>query len=179
MTANPTTPFVAILKTNAALGLRPNLTHPCGSILLNQPAPLFCCRGTTETNTLAWCCGLSNAPLWCFVTAKRTLFGFTRTKRTIGAEPDPNAPHSADNNHQTQPYVAVMVVLAAVGRQPKRRGREKAQVGASGVDRVTRKLFEAHRKTPPEKFSGGGEVVPCGGRGGRRWAAGKGRGERD
>ncbi|GJV29105.1 hypothetical protein Tco_1385553 [Tanacetum coccineum] len=56
-----------------------------------------------------------------------------------------------------------MVVLAAVGQQPKRRGREKAQVGASGVDRVTRKLFEAHRKTPPEKFSGGGEVVPCGG----------------
>ncbi|GJR44313.1 reverse transcriptase domain-containing protein [Tanacetum coccineum] len=75
--------------------------------------------------------------------------------------------------------VAVMVVLAAVGQQPKRRGREKAQVGASGVDRVTRKLFEAHRKTPPEKFSGGGDVVAGGGRGGRRWAAENGRGERD
>ncbi|GJR69281.1 hypothetical protein Tco_0015346 [Tanacetum coccineum] len=39
---------------------------------------------------------------------------------------------------------------------------------ASGVDgrldRVTRKLFEAHRKTPPEKFSGGGDVVAGGGR---------------
>ncbi|GJY25117.1 hypothetical protein Tco_0399843 [Tanacetum coccineum] len=62
-------------------------------------------------------------------------------------------------------------------------GREKARVGASGVDgrvyRVMRKLFEAHRKTPPEKFSGGGDVVAGGGRGGRRCAAGNGRGERD
>ncbi|GJR70580.1 hypothetical protein Tco_0016645 [Tanacetum coccineum] len=61
-----------------------------------------------------------------------------------------------------------MVVLAAVGQQPERRGREKARVGASGVDgrvdRVTRKLFEAHRKTPPEKFFGGGDVVAGGGR---------------
>ncbi|GKE87009.1 hypothetical protein Tco_1564484, partial [Tanacetum coccineum] len=79
--------------------------------------------------------------------------------------------------------VTAMVVLVAVGQQPERRGREKARVGASGVDgrvdRVTRKLFEAHQKTPPEKFSGGGDVVAGGGRGGRRWAAGKGRGERD
>ncbi|GKF86288.1 hypothetical protein Tco_0254115, partial [Tanacetum coccineum] len=63
--------------------------------------------------------------------------------------------------------VAVMVVLAAVEQQPEMRGREKARVGASGVDgwvdRVTRKLFEAHRKTPPEKFSGGGRVAGCGG----------------
>ncbi|GKE26976.1 hypothetical protein Tco_1442360 [Tanacetum coccineum] len=63
------------------------------------------------------------------------------------------------------------------------RGREKARVGASGVDgrvdRVTRKLFEAHRKTSPEKFSDGGDVVAGGSRGGRRRAAENGRGERD
>ncbi|GJV95250.1 hypothetical protein Tco_1546827, partial [Tanacetum coccineum] len=46
-------------------------------------------------------------------------------------------------------------------------GGKTARAGASGVDgrvdRVTRKLFEAHRKTPPEKFFGGGDVVAGGG----------------
>ncbi|GJY11613.1 hypothetical protein Tco_0380922 [Tanacetum coccineum] len=232
--------------------MRPNPTHPCGAILLNQPAPLFCCRGTTETNTLAWCCGLSNAPLWCLVTAKRTLLGFTRTKRTIGAEPDPNAPHGADNNHQTQPYVAfatetntprcdstkcalwlrdshpntpppaiiqpthpfcvytktkrvlgasqqpnvplswwfkttrtlgrwrllsggggvavdgdddevmMMVVVETRLRQPEGERPVETHVLGDQVDPVTRKLFGFGRKSPSEKFSGGGVVAVAG-----------------
>ncbi|GKD10340.1 hypothetical protein Tco_1190025, partial [Tanacetum coccineum] len=47
-------------------------------------------------------------------------------------------------------------------------GEGKTASDASGVDgrvdRVTRKLFEAHRKTPPENFSGGGAMVAGGGR---------------
>ncbi|GJU32526.1 hypothetical protein Tco_1176115 [Tanacetum coccineum] len=69
--------------------------------------------------------------------------------------------------------VAVMVVLAAVGQQPERRGREKARVGASGVDgrvdRVTRKLFEAHKKTLPEKFSARRHGGTARWQGGRLW----------
>ncbi|GKA48491.1 hypothetical protein Tco_0741449, partial [Tanacetum coccineum] len=62
---------------------------------------------------------------------------------------------------------------------------KKARVGASGVDgrvdRVTRRLFEAHRKTPPEKFFGGGAMVADGGRvvgGGGGLAGNNGEGER-
>ncbi|GKA99755.1 putative reverse transcriptase domain-containing protein, partial [Tanacetum coccineum] len=59
-------------------------------------------------------------------------------------------------------------------------GEGKTASGASGVDgrvdRVTRKLFEAHRKTPPEKFSGGGAMVAGDGRvagGGGGWGEGR------
>ncbi|GJW42317.1 hypothetical protein Tco_0071116 [Tanacetum coccineum] len=48
---------------------------------------------------------------------------------------------------------------------PREEGEGKSASGVDGrVDRVTRKLFEAHRKTPPEKFSGGGDMVAGGGR---------------
>ncbi|GKE21631.1 hypothetical protein Tco_1433143 [Tanacetum coccineum] len=30
------------------------------------------------------------------------------------------------------------------------------------IDRLTRSIFGVHRKTPPEKFSGGGDVVVAG-----------------
>ncbi|GKB11452.1 hypothetical protein Tco_0845375 [Tanacetum coccineum] len=56
------------------------------------------------------------------------------------------------------------------GTTAEEEGEGKSVSGASGVDgrvdRVTRKLFEAHRKTPPEKFSGGGAMVAGGGGGG-------------
>ncbi|GJW59861.1 hypothetical protein Tco_0109196 [Tanacetum coccineum] len=59
--------------------------------------------------------------------------------------------------------VAVVVVLAAVGQQPERRGENASGVDGR-LDRVTRKLFEAHRKTPLEKFFGSGDMVAGGGR---------------
>ncbi|GJX03802.1 hypothetical protein Tco_0189718 [Tanacetum coccineum] len=57
-----------------------------------------------------------------------------------------------------------------------RRGERCVEVrdDVGWVDRKKRKLFEAHRKTPPEKFSGGG------GRNGRRrwwWGGGRIKGE--
>ncbi|GJW16041.1 hypothetical protein Tco_0020174, partial [Tanacetum coccineum] len=47
------------------------------------------------------------------------------------------------------------------------------------IDRLTRIIFGVHRKTPPEKFSGGGEVVVAGmlageEGGGRRWGLSEG-----
>ncbi|GJY35073.1 putative reverse transcriptase domain-containing protein [Tanacetum coccineum] len=48
---------------------------------------------------------------------------------------------------------------------PREEGEGKSASGVDGrVDRVMRKLFEAHRKTPPKKFSGGGAMVAGGGR---------------
>ncbi|GJY08821.1 hypothetical protein Tco_0375875, partial [Tanacetum coccineum] len=74
--------------------------------------------------------------------------------------------------------VTAMVVLVAVGQQPEERKKRRVEESEydERIDRVTRKLFEAHRKTPPEKFSGGGDVVAAAG---WRWAAGNRRGERD
>ncbi|GJT39480.1 hypothetical protein Tco_0939345 [Tanacetum coccineum] len=58
-----------------------------------------------------------------------------------------------------------MVVLVAVGQQPERRQRrvEESEYDER-VNRAKRNHFGLHRKTPPEKFSGGGDVVVDGGR---------------
>ncbi|GJS22335.1 hypothetical protein Tco_0450967 [Tanacetum coccineum] len=94
--------------------------------------------------------------------------------------------------------VAVMVVLAAVGQQPERRGREKRECGGGMVrgchgwlperggwrvaasklvdriDPVTRSLFGVGQKTLPEKFSGGGWPEKVAVAGGDRVAGGGG-----
>ncbi|GJU66960.1 integrase, catalytic region, zinc finger, CCHC-type containing protein [Tanacetum coccineum] len=97
----------------------------------------------------------------------------------------------AQPDTEAQPIFAILALFAPYRccnpATSNRQGDGVAVVYDDGVaaavaadsDRVTRKLFEAHRKTPPEKFSGGGDVVAGGGRGGRRWAAGNGRGERE
>ncbi|GJY18404.1 hypothetical protein Tco_0389895 [Tanacetum coccineum] len=183
---NPTAPFAAILKPNAALGLRPNPTHRCGAILLNQPAPLFCCRGTTETNTPSrGGVGLSthlvgdhvtvqthllglytktNGPR-CFTTTNVTLDPWWfKTTRTLGrwrllsggggvvVDGDDGVGYDDDGDGE----VAVMVVLAAVGQQPERMGREKARVGRvevdGGVNRVTVSFLKLTGKLRRKSF---------------------------
>ncbi|GJX60787.1 hypothetical protein Tco_0292177 [Tanacetum coccineum] len=61
--------------------------------------------------------------------------------------------------------VTAMVVLVAVGQQPEMRQRrvEESEYDER-VDRAKRNHFGLHRKTPPEKFFGGGDVVAGGGR---------------
>ncbi|GJU85257.1 hypothetical protein Tco_1292803 [Tanacetum coccineum] len=72
--------------------------------------------------------------------------------------------HGDDNNRGGW----VMVVLAAVGEQPERRGetRVRASDVVGWVDRKKRNTLGVRRKNPPEKFSGGGVVAVAGI---RRW----------
>ncbi|GJU42178.1 hypothetical protein Tco_1195135 [Tanacetum coccineum] len=87
-------------------------------------------------------------------------------------EPPPYGGGLGDNNNQrTRLFLFECGGDGGVGCGGTAAGEEgegKTASGASGVDgrvdRVTRKLFEAHRKTPPEKFSGGGAMVAGGGR---------------
>ncbi|GKB83315.1 hypothetical protein Tco_0950210, partial [Tanacetum coccineum] len=99
-------------------------------------------------------------------------------------EPPPYGGGLGDNNNQRTRLFSFRVLPAKKrtlgggdggvgcgGTAAGEEGEGKTASGASGVDarvdRVTRKLFEAHRKTPPEKFSGGGAMVAGGG-----WVAG-------
>ncbi|GKA52049.1 putative reverse transcriptase domain-containing protein, partial [Tanacetum coccineum] len=52
----------------------------------------------------------------------------------------------------------------AAGEEGEGKTRVRASECDGRVDRVTRKLFEAHQKTLPEKFSGSGDMVAGGGR---------------
>ncbi|GJY89524.1 hypothetical protein Tco_0504720 [Tanacetum coccineum] len=141
--------------------------------------------------TLVVSCDCQTHPTWFYTKTKRVLGALQqpnvplswwfKTTRTLGrwrllsggggvvVDGDDGVGYDDDGDGE----VAVMVVLAAVGQQPERRGREKARVGASGVDgrvdRVTRKLFEAHKKTLPEKFSARRHGGTARWQGGRRW----------
>ncbi|GKD18735.1 hypothetical protein Tco_1207893, partial [Tanacetum coccineum] len=42
------------------------------------------------------------------------------------------------------------------------RWRVKEREVVGWIDRLTRSIFGVHQKTPPEKFSGGGDVVVAG-----------------
>ncbi|GJZ34434.1 putative ribonuclease H-like domain-containing protein [Tanacetum coccineum] len=64
----------------------------------------------------------------------------------------------------------VMEITTAVGGWFWWRVKESEVLG--WIDRLTRSIFGVHRKTPPEKFSGGGDVVVAGmlaGEDDRRW----------